>query len=314
MKQPVYLIHSDEYKNWIFDPSHPTQGRRFDNARDLFLQLAKAKNVRVIEISPNVVHKGELLRVHTPEYIEEVLEQHRSSEWDGKREDLANLASKFVQGTLNALDNLMVGNTKLAVHFPGAKHHAQADHSSGFCVFADFAIAADIATKDYGKKVAILDIDAHHGDGTENLTAENLNVLTFSIHQDGIFPGTGYESYPEKNVYNYPLDSNQSDGNPNKDDAALMSGVEKFCDLAKRFNPDLLFIACGADGHKEDPLTGLEYSVEGYVAAAQKVREQFPNLPILLGGAGGYLPDTVTPQVWSNVAVTLCETKSIIVK
>ncbi len=45
MKQPVYLIHSDEYKNWIFDPSHPTQGRRFDNARDLFLQLAKAKKV-----------------------------------------------------------------------------------------------------------------------------------------------------------------------------------------------------------------------------------------------------------------------------
>jgi len=307
MKQPVYLIHSDEYKNWIFDPSHPTQGRRFDNARDLFLQLAKAKNVRVIEISPNVVHKGELLRVHTPEYIEEVLEQHRSSEWNGKREDLANLASKFVQGTLNALDNLMVGNTKLAVHFPGAKHHAQADYSSGFCIFADFAIAADIATKDYGKKVAILDIDAHHGDGTENLTAENLNVLTFSIHQDGIFPGTGYESQSEKNVYNYPLDSDQPDGNSNKDDQALMSGVDKFCELAKDFKPDLLFIACGADGHKEDPLTTLEYSVDGYIAVAKRLKERFPDLPMLLGGAGGYLPDTVTPQVWSEVAVTLCE-------
>jgi acetoin utilization protein AcuC len=307
MKQPVYLIHSDEYKNWIFDTSHPTQGRRFDNARDQFLQLAKAKNVRVIEIAPNVVHKGELLRVHTLEYIEEVLEQHRSSEWNGKREDLANLASKFVQGTLNALDNLMVGNTKLAIHFPGAKHHAQADHSSGFCIFADFAIAADIATKDYGKKVAILDIDAHHGDGTENLTAENLNVLTFSIHQDGIFPGTGDQSYPKKNVYNYPLDSNQPDGNQNKDDGALMSGVDMFCDLAGQFNPDLLFIACGADGHKDDPLTTLQYSVEGYVAAALKIKEHFPNLPILLGGAGGYLPDTITPQVWSKVAATLCD-------
>jgi acetoin utilization protein AcuC len=305
MKQPVYLIHSDEYKNWIFDPSHPTQGRRFDNARDLFLQSAKAKNVRVIEISPNVVHKGELLRVHTPEYIEEVLEQHRSSEWNGKREDLANLASKFVQGTLNALDNLMVGNTKLAVHFPGAKHHAQADHSSGFCVFADFAIAADIATKDYGKKVAILDIDAHHGDGTESLTADNLNVLTFSIHQAGIFPGTGYESHPEKNVYNYPLDSGQPGGNLNKDDRALMIGVEKFCDLAKEFSPDLLFIACGADGHKEDPLTSLEYSVDGYIAVAKRLKERFPDLPVLLGGAGGYLPDTRTPEIWASVALIL---------
>jgi acetoin utilization protein AcuC len=306
MSQPVYLIHSDEYKNWIFDPSHPTQGRRFNNARDLFLQLAKKKNIEVIEIAPNFVHKGELLRVHTPEYIDEVLEQYLSTEWDGEREDLANLASKFVQGTLNALDNLMVGNTKLAIHFPGAKHHAQADHSSGFCIFADFAIAADVATE-HGKRVAILDIDGHHGDGTENLTKDNPNVLTFSIHEYGIFPGTGYESYPDKNVYNYPLGSNEPGHNPNKDDQAVIDGVGKFCDLAKLFNPDLLFIACGADGHKEDPLTTLQYTVEGYVSVARRVRDCFPDLPILLGGAGGYLPDNRTPQVWAEVAMTLCK-------
>ena len=307
MKQAIYLIHSDEYKNWIFDPSHPTKGRRFNNARDLFLGAVNKESIDVVEVLPRAATKEELLRVHTPDYIDEVLNQHRSSEWDGQRADLANLASLFVGGTLTAQDALLTNKTKLAIHFPGAKHHAQADHSSGFCVFADFAIAADIATKNHGKKVAILDIDAHHGDGTENLTSDNLDVLTFSIHQDGIFPGTGDESYPEKNVYNYPLDSNQPEGNPNKDDGALMSGVEKFCDLAERFNPDLLFIACGADGHKEDPLTTLQYSGEGYVAAAMKVNTHFPKLPILLGGAGGYLPDTITPQVWSKVAVTLAQ-------
>ena len=307
MKQPVYLIHSDEYKNWIFDPSHPTKGRRFNNAHDLFLGAVNKESIDVVEVLPRAATKEELLRVHTPDYIDEVLNQHRSSEWEGQRGDLSNLACLFVGGTLTALEALLTNKTKLAIHFPGAKHHAQADHSSGFCVFADFAIAADIATKNHGKKVAILDIDAHHGDGTENLTADNLDVLTFSIHQDGIFPGTGDESYPEKNVYNYPLDSNQPEGNPNKDDGALMSGVEKFCDLAERFNPDLLFIACGADGHKEDPLTTLQYSGEGYVAAAMKVNTHFPKLPILLGGAGGYLPDTITPQVWSKVAVTLAQ-------
>lgn len=305
MNKPVYLIHSDEYKNWIFDPSHPTQGRRFNNARELFLQLANKQNINVIEISPNFVHKAELLRVHTPEYIDEVLEQHLSPEWDGEREDLANLASKFVQGTLYALDNLMVGNTKLAVHFPGGKHHAQADHSSGFCIFADFAIASDIATKDYGKKVAILDIDGHHGDGTENLTRDNPNVLTFSIHEYGIFPGTGNQSYPDKHVYNYPLGSKEPGHNPNKDDEALIDGVDEFCKVAKQFNPDLLFIACGADGHKEDPLTSLEYSVAGYIAVAKRVKERFPDLPILLGGAGGYLPDTRTPEIWAEVALSL---------
>jgi acetoin utilization protein AcuC len=304
MKQPVYLIHSDEYKNWIFDPGHPTQGRRFNNARELFLKLAKSENIDVVEISPSNVHRGELLRVHTPEYVTEVLDQHLSSEWDGEREDLADLASKFVQGTLYALDNLMVGNTNLAIHFPGAKHHAQADHSSGFCVFADFAIAADIATE-HGKRVAILDIDGHHGDGTENLTRDNPNVLTFSIHEYGIFPGTGYESYPDKNVYNYPLGSDSPSHNSDRDDQALLSGIDNFCKVAKQFNPDLLFIACGADGHKEDPLTNLQYSVDGYVAAAKKVREQFPDLSILLGGAGGYLPDTRTPEVWAKVAITL---------
>jgi len=305
MRQPVYLIHSNEYKNWIFDPSHPTQGRRFNNARDLLITSAKKEGIDVVEVLPRLATEAELLRVHTPTYIDEVVNQHISTEWDGQRADLANLACLFVGGTLTALDALLTNKTKFAIHFPGAKHHAQKDHSSGFCIFADFALAADIATKDYGKKIAILDVDAHHGDGTENLTAENLNVFTFSIHQYGIFPGTGYESYPKKNIHNYPLDSNQLDGNSNKDDQALMSGVEKFCGLAKEFNPDLLFIACGADGHNEDPLTSLEYSVAGYIAVAKRLKDRFPEIPILLGGAGGYLPDTRTPEIWVEVALTL---------
>ena len=303
MSKPVHLVHADEYKNWIFDPSHPTQGRRFNNARDLFITSAKKERIDVVEVLPRKATEAQLLRVHTPAYIDAVLNQHLSTEWDGERPDLASLASLFVGGTLTALDGLLTGKTQLAINFPGAKHHAQSDHSSGFCVFADFALAADIATKNYGKKVAILDIDAHHGDGTENLTADNLNVLTFSIHQEGIFPGTGNKSYPEKNVYNYPLGSDYPDGNTNKDDRALMSGVEKFCDLAKDFSPDLLFIACGADGHKEDPLTSLEYSVDGYIAVVKRLKERFPDLPVLLGGAGGYLPDTRTPEIWASVVI-----------
>jgi acetoin utilization protein AcuC len=303
VSKPVHLVHADEYKNWIFDATHPTQGRRFNNARDLFITSAKKERIDVVEVLPRKATEAQLLRVHTPAYIDAVLNQHLSTEWDGERPDLASLASLFVGGTLTALDALLTGKTQLAINFPGAKHHAQSDHSSGFCVFADFALAADIATKNYGKKVAILDIDAHHGDGTENLTADNLNVLTFSIHQEGIFPGTGNKSYPEKNVYNYPLGSDYPDGNTNKDDRALMSGVEKFCDLAKEFSPDLLFIACGADGHKEDPLTSLEYSVDGYIAVVKRLKERFPDLPVLLGGAGGYLPDTRTPEIWASVVI-----------
>jgi acetoin utilization protein AcuC len=303
MKQPVCLIHSDEYKNWIFDPTHPTQGRRFNNARDLLIRSAKKEGIDVVEVLPRTATEAELLRVHTPAYIDEVLNQHISTEWDGERPDLASLASLFVGGTLTALDALLTNKTKLAIHFPGAKHHAQSDHSSGFCIFNDFALAADIASKDHGKNIIIIDIDAHHGDGVENLTADNPKVLTFSVHQDGIFPGTGDESKPGY-FYNIPLEAGAGD-------KELLDAIEQFIEVIGArdriwdWQPDLLFITCGADGHKEDPLTSLEYSVAGYISVAKRLKERFPELPTLLGGAGGYLPDTRTPEIWAGVARNL---------
>ena len=303
MSKSIYLVHSDKYKEWIFDETHPTQGRRFSNARDLLLKEASKDGIEVIEIPPRPATREELLRVHTSAYIDEVLKEGLSGQWDGQRMDLAELSSLFVGGTLVALDALLTGKTQLAIHFPGAKHHAQADYSSGFCIFNDFAIAADIASKDHSLNVAILDIDGHHGDGVENLTADNPRVITFSIHQYGIFPGTGDESKMGY-FYNYPLE----DGAGDKE---LLEGIDEFIStLGAReriwsWVPDLLFLTCGADGHREDPLTGLNYSVEGYAAAARKVRKRFNEIPILMGGAGGYLPDTRTPEIWSKVVRVL---------
>jgi acetoin utilization protein AcuC len=265
------------------------------------------KNTPLTILEPRLATKAELSRVHSLAYIDEVLDRHLTGQWSGVRTDLSELAALFAGGTLVALDALLTGKTKTAIHFPGAKHHAQYDYSSGFCVFADFALAADIATKDFSKKVAILDIDAHHGDGTENLTAENPNILSFSIHEKGIFPGTGNKSIPEKFVYNYPLGDQDSDGEVGKGDEALLRGVTEFCRLADEFNADLIFVAAGADGHAEDPLSSLQFTIAGYKATADCIRKQFPNTPILVGGAGGYLPDTRTPEVWSHFASSLSE-------
>ena len=296
------IIHSHKYADWIFDRSHPTQGRRFTLAKEQ-LTLALDENDFNYQISlPRQATFEELCRVHSHEYVNKVLNDHLSDEWSGSRPDLSELASLFVGGTLVALEDLLNGEAKTAIHFPGAKHHAQYDHSSGFCVFADFAIAADIATKVHGKRVAILDIDAHHGDGTENLTAENPNVLTYSIHQWGIFPGTGFENNPDKNVYNFPLYNTHPNSNLGMGDNALFHGTLDFLRKFQDFKADLLFIACGADGHHQDPLSGLLYTVKGYERVAYLIRTKYPDLPILLGGAGGYLPDTRTPEVWSAFA------------
>ena len=303
MNKPIYLVHADEYKNWIFDPNHPTQGRRFTNAYDLLISTAKAQEIEIVVVLPRLATKSELERVHSPTYIKQVLDEHTCDEWDGPRPDMSYLAALFVGGTLTALEALLTKKTNLAINFPGAKHHAQFDHASGFCIFNDFALAADIATKEYGLNVAILDIDGHHGDGVENLTADNPKVLTYSVHQSGIFPGTGDESSTGR-FYNCPL----KDG---AGDSELLDAVEGFIymigasDRIWDWRPDLIFITCGADGHKEDPLTGLAYSTDGYVSVARMVRKRFPDLPILLGGAGGYLPDTRTPEVWVNVAIAL---------
>jgi len=299
------LIHSDEYARWIFDASHPTQGRRFIKAQEKFTQLMHNKGAAFDQFAPRHVTRQELERVHSSEYISEVIDHHKSSQWAGIRPDLSELASLFAGGTLSALDLLLHHNYALAIHFPGAKHHAQYDRSSGFCIFADIALAADIATKQFEKKVAILDFDAHHGDGTENLTADNPSVLTFSIHEKGIFPGTGNESNSEKNIYNYPLGNLEIGGERGKGDQALLRGVREFLERAHEFNPEILFIAAGADGHAEDPLSSLQFSINGYKSVARSIREAFPNTPILIGGAGGYLPDTRTPEVWSEFATAL---------
>lgn len=293
------LIHHDMYNNWVFNTNHPTQGRRFINAKNLLIEKVPDLEIERSDVAPI----WELERVHGIEYINNVMRKHQSGEWVGSNPILSQLASMFVGGTIQALNQLLYGLKLTAVHFPGAKHHAQKDRSSGFCVFADFAIAADIATKDYGKRVAIFDIDAHHGDGTEILTFKNENVLTYSIHEYGIFPGTGYQSFPDYNVFNYPVNSPLPGQEKGVDNSALYNGTFEFINLATEFNPDLIFIACGADGHESDPLSNLRYTKEGYSNVAKILRNKFPSTPMLIGGAGGYQPDTHTPDIWSEFAM-----------
>jgi acetoin utilization protein AcuC len=291
----LVVVHSPEYANWKFDEKSPTQGRRFVNAYDKLFSYA-GHDSSPLSVMPSPASLEDLGRLHQGDYIDRVLIAGMSNEWKGARKDLGELARLMAGGTLTAIEHLVKGTTKTAVNFAGAKHHAQYDQSSGFCVFNDFGIGADILTKDYGMRVAILDIDAHHGDGTENLTRFNPNVLTYSIHEHGIFPGTGLNCEHYNNVYNYPQEVYAGDEN-------LALGVEDFLHVTKEFNPDILFIACGADGHKSDPLSTLKYSINGYQEAMATVRAEFLETPILIGGAGGYQPDTITPEIWALSAL-----------
>lgn len=162
-----------------------------------------------------------------------------------------------------AAEALLQGRALTAVNFAGAKHHAMRDHSSGFCVANDLAITARhvlrsqrmvycSATKSMRREglIAILDIDAHHGDGTEALSPDSQLIFTFSVHDATIFPGTGRDDDPAVHAFNRPLPSGSGD-------EALEDAVADFVLLADRFGPDMIFIAMGADSHATDPLSSL---------------------------------------------------------
>ncbi len=293
----LVVVHSPDYANWKFSDTSVTQGRRFENAYDKLLSHS-GHDISPFLVMPSLASFEDLGRLHQGDYVDRVVIGGISNEWEGKRKDLGELARLMAGGTLTAIEHLIKGTTKTAVNFAGAKHHAQYDQSSGFCVFNDFAMGADILTKDYDMKVAILDIDAHHGDGTENLTRFNDNILTFSVHEFGIFPGTGLNCEHYNNVYNYPLLDRAGDDE-------LLLGLEDFVVVAKEFQPDMIFIACGADGHRTDPLSSLQYTVNGYQEAMSTLRAEFIETPMLLGGAGGYQPDTITPEVWALSSLAL---------
>lgn len=292
------IVHSPDYMRWVFDESHPTQGRRFLLARNQLMLEGQRRHLNIYEIEPQYPSTDDLHLIHDMTYVHDVVVRGESSEWVGQRHDLGDLAKLFVGGTLTALDELLDFKTKLAIHFPGAKHHAMRDYSSGFCVFNDFAITATKATDEYEQRVAIFDCDAHHGDGTELLLKKNKNVMTFSVHEYGIFPGTGLLSDYRHRAYNFPLASNSGDD-------ALLTATDSFLEACAEFVPTMIFVACGADGLADDPLSNLRYSPMGYFSAMRRIREAYPDMPILLGGAGGYLPDSGTPEVWKNASLGL---------
>jgi len=295
------VVDEPTYGNWTLGPEHPTQGIRHIIGLHLIQGGALAAGVDLI---PLTIQKDGVRQaieaVHDPGYVASVLDQGRSSEWQGERFDLANIALNIVGGTLAAMDALRSKTTKVAVNLAGSKHHAHATHGSGFCIFNDFAVAAKIAT-DQGERVAVFDIDAHHGDGTEALLRDNPNAMTFSVHEADLFPGTGLSSDPSHGIYNVALRTGTGDR------VTLLHHAMEFSNAAKTFGATIIFFAAGVDGLARDPLSNLNFSRLDYVRVAADLLRRLPEVPMLVGGAGGYLPREETPETWADIAIQLAK-------
>lgn len=296
----INYIDTNAYYDWQpGGETHPTQGRRYKHATRVLQQLVSENVVTVNIVAPRGPYLDELQLVHTDEHISAVLNDGECNEWSGSKPDQAAIAAMLFGGTMLAVE-MIQGGAELVVNLPGAKHHAMKNRSSGFCVFADFAAAAIRFADTYGKRVAILDIDVHHGDGTEVLLRDWSDLFTFSVHEKGLFPGTAKvdESDKENWVFNRPLPRGAGD-------VDLLNAVQDFVEVAKEFQPDVIMIAGGADGHFADPLANLQYTEIGFAQAVRLVKNEFKNLPFIFGGAGGYTPDDYTPAMWLSAILAL---------
>ena len=296
----INYINTDAYYNWQpGGENHPTQGRRYKHSTRVLQQLENEGVLELFETSSRPAALEELELVHSDEYINQVLIEGECQEWVGSKPDQAEIASLLFGGTMLAVE-MVQGGAKFVVNLPGAKHHAMRSYASGFCVFADFAAAGIRFADVFSKRVAILDIDVHHGDGTETLLKDRSDIFTFSVHQKGIFPNTANKDVSDKTnwIFNRPLASGSGD-------FELQSAVKDFVLAAKEFAPDVIMIAGGADGHHADPLAQLEYTEIGFARAVRIVKEAFADLPIIFSGAGGYCPDDYTPAMWISAILAL---------
>jgi len=168
-------------------------------------------------------------------------------------------------------------------------HHAERNRAMGFCLFDNVAVAARWAQAELGlERIAIVDWDVHHGNGTQDIVGGDESLLFVSLHQWPLYPGTGGPDEQWQNIVNLPLPAGT-------DDAGYSAAWQTVEQAVFGFSPDLLLVSAGFDAHVDDPLSDMQLTADGFRALAQGASQLAPRIAVVL--EGGYnlrtLPDLV---------------------
>ncbi len=299
-----------------FGPGHPMAPERMDLTARLAVSLGLFDLGHVTVAAPEVASDAELESVHSPEFVAAV---HRVSEDPARPDEARGLgtdddpafagmheaAARLAGGSLLAAMAILDGTALHAVNFGGGLHHAARERASGFCIYNDSALAIQKLLDGGVPRVAYIDIDAHHGDGTQSIFWDDPRVLTISIHESGLtlFPGTGFANEiggpaAEGTAVNVALPSGTGDAGWLRAFHAVVP------QLIGAFEPAVIVSQHGCDSHRHDPLAHLQISVDGQREAASAIG----NLATrhcegrwIATGGGGYSVTDVVPRSWSHL-------------
>lgn len=240
-------------------------------------------------LKPRKASEEEILAVHIESYFSEIMRFTGYFDPDTYVSPHTAEAALFAAGAVTeAVDHCKTGQIErafCAVRPPG--HHAEADRAMGFCIFNNVAVGARYAQKTGYSRVFIIDIDVHHGNGTQHIFEEDESVYYFSTHQSPHYPGTGSDAERGKGkgrgfTYNIPM----LHGSGDKD--FLHAYQDILPGLVSNFDPDIVLVSAGYDLHAADPLAGLRVTNEGIRNIVQGILSSKVNIPYIFCLEGGY--------------------------
>jgi acetoin utilization protein AcuC len=312
MSHPVVLIASDELAEYGFPQGHPFGPDRYGAFMTELEHSAVAGSL--VRRPPRLATREELEYFHTQRYVDRVAEL--SARGGGLLDagdtpafpGVYEAAARVVGGTLTALAAIVAGPVRRAFIPIGGLHHATRASAAGFCVFNDCGVAIEAARRVHGiRRVAYVDIDAHHGDGVFYAFEEDPDLLFADLHEDGrfLYPGTGSRSETGRGSaagtkLNIPLA-------PGADDRAFHAAwdeVERYLEAGR---PEIVLLQCGADSLAGDPITHLQLTAEAHAHAARRLgvlADRYAQGRVLGMGGGGYNRANLA-RAWTRVVEEL---------